>query len=293
MANLLDLALIQIRPEKGPIEKNAALLQAAFAQMAEQPPQLIVLPEAALSGYFLEGATFECARSAQEVADLLANAWQAVSAAAVEVVCGFFENDRGTLYNSALAVRVASDTVQILHVHRKIFLPTYGVFDEARFVTRGRQLRTYTGMGGTTAIAICEDLWHGLVPVIVALQGAQVLIVPSASPGRGMSSSQIGSVERWHALLRLVASEHGIYVLYSGLVGFEGGKAMSGASCIIDPFGNIVGTAPIFEPAILRAQLDLDDIGVARASLPLLGDLNEVLSDLMGDLHAIRDQAVL
>ena len=77
--------------------------------------------------------------------------------------------------------------------------------------------------------------------------------------------------------------EHGIYVLYAGLTGFEGGKGMTGSSFVIDPRGRVLVQAPASEPCIVTAELDLREIELARASLPLLGDLGSVLPDLLLD----------
>jgi predicted amidohydrolase len=277
------VAIVQFQPQKGPPEANLPQLEAIFAQLAEAPPALIVLPEAALTGYFLEGATFECARSKYDFAQALSLAWRKNSAADVEIVCGFYESEAGTLYNSAIAIAVHGATFDILHVHRKVFLPTYGVFDEARFVARGRAVQTYSGFGGQTGLAICEDVWHALMPSILALKGMQMLIIPSASPARGVGGAEIDSVGHWHDLLRLIAGEHGVFICYAGLVGFEGGKAMSGGSCLVDPFGCIVAQVPTLVPAILRAEIDLEEGAIARAALPLLGDLREIAPDLLAD----------
>ena len=84
-------------------------------------------------------------------------------------------------------------------------------------------------------------------------------------------------------MLRLAAVEHGIYVLYCGLTGFEGGKGMTGSSCVVDPRGRILVQAPPTQACIVRADLDLREIDLARASLPLLGDLEAVLPDLLLD----------
>lgn len=272
-----------MQPRKGPAAANMTELRAIFARLAARPPQLIVLPEAALTGYFLEGATFECALTQAEIAAVLTEAWRAHSDADIEIVCGFFEAVEGTLYNSAIALQIKGPAAQILHVHRKVFLPTYGVFDEARFLTRGHRFDVFASAAGATGLAICEDLWHGLVPTVFALKGARVLIVPSASPGRGIGGAQIESVGRWRALLQLVASEHGVFVLYCGLAGFEGGKVMSGGSCAVDPYGTLLGELPSLEAGILRVHLDLDDIGRARAEQPLVGDLHETVRDLWRD----------
>jgi predicted amidohydrolase len=134
------------------------------------------------------------------------------------------------------------------------------------------------------AILICEDAWHAIAPTIAAVKGARVLIVPSASPGRGIEGDgQLASVIRWRQMLVSAAIEHGVFVIYAGLTGFEGGKGMTGTSCVIDPHGTVLVQAPAAQACIVRADLDLREIDLARASLPLLGDLEAVLPDLFLD----------
>lgn len=282
----LSAALIQTKPEKGRYEQNLASLAQAFAQLADDPPDLAVLPEAALTGYFLEGAVYELSRSAANFASELARAWRKSCGTPVDLAAGFFENDDGTYYNSAIYVRVDSDGERIVHVHRKMFLPTYGVFDEERFLSRGHKLDVFETRFGDMALLICEDAWHAIVPTIAAVKGARILIVPSASPGRGIEGDgrgELASIAHWREVLRLAAIEHGIYILYAGLTGFEGGKGMTGSSCIIDPRGRILVQAPPIDACIVRADLDLHEVDIARASLPLLGDLEAVLPDLLLD----------
>ncbi|MGB8909246.1 MAG: nitrilase-related carbon-nitrogen hydrolase [Candidatus Cybelea sp.] len=282
----LRVALLQTKPAKGQYARNLADAQNAFAQLVADPPDLIVLPEAGLTGYFLEGAVYDLALSAKDFARDLARAWQAAGGKRVDLAAGFFENDGGTYYNSAIYLQVTPEGEQIVHVHRKIFLPTYGVFDEERFLSRGHRVGVFETRFGKTALLICEDAWHAIVPTIAAVKGARVLIVPSASPGRGIEGDgdgELESVRRWRDILRLAAMEHGVYVLYAGLTGFEGGKGMQGSSCIIDPRGRTLVQAPASESAIVRADLDLREVDLARARLPLLGDLEAVLPDLLRD----------
>ncbi len=280
----MRVALVQTKPLKGRYAENLANLQGAFAQ-ADEATDLVVLPEAALTGYFLEGAVYEVALAAQRFADDLARAWTAARGTRpVDLVCGFFENDDGTFYNSAAYVEVADGKARIRHVHRKMFLPTYGVFDEERFLSRGRRMQTFATRFGTMAMLICEDVWHALVPTIAAIKGARIMIVPSAAPGRGIESDgELGSLLRWREILGTTAAEHGVFILYAGLTGFEGGKGMTGTSCVISPRGETIVSAPATEPCILEAELDLREIDVARASLPLLGDLDAALPDLLLD----------
>jgi predicted amidohydrolase len=281
------VAIVQNKPRKGRYAENLHEVREIFAQLgsAETPPDLVVLPEAALTGYFLEGAVYELAVSAKQFADDLTAAWRdANGAKRVDLACGFFENAAGTYYNSAIYLEIDGKESRIRHLHRKMFLPTYGVFDEERFLSRGRRLQTFDTRFGTIAMLICEDVWHAIMPTIAAIKGARIFIIPSAAPGRGIEEDdELGSINRWREILHATAAEHGVYLLYSGLAGFEGGKGMTGSSRVVDPYGRTVVQAPALGAHIIRATIDMREIDLARATLPLLGDLSAVLPDLLLD----------
>jgi N-carbamoylputrescine amidase len=280
-------ALVQFKPRKGDVAANLDAMRSVFAQLiAKGPIDLVVFPEAALTGYFLEGAVYELAFEPAAVAARIDAQWRAAGGTKpVDVVVGFYENAFGTFHNSAIYVRCGGeDGVHIVHVHRKMFLPTYGVFDEERFLTRGRRLSVFESAFGTTAILICEDAWHALVPTVAALKGARLLIVPSASPARGLAGDgELESTTRWKAILSSAAAEHGVYVLYAGLTGFEGGKGMGGATCAFSPRGDLLQALGPLDPGILTLDLHRDEVDLARATIPLLGDLSAVLPDLWLD----------
>jgi N-carbamoylputrescine amidase len=282
----LRLAIVQTQPAKGRYTENLARAREAFSQLCDPVPDLVLFPEAAMTGYFLEGAVYELARSAREFAADLAQAWRdGGTGASVDIAAGFYENDDGAYYNSALYLHAERNGGErIVHVHRKMFLPTYGVFDEERFLSRGRKLSAFETPFGTAALLVCEDAWHALVPTIAALKGARMLLIPSASPGRGIEGpAELSSIAHWRQLLTSAAIEHGVFIAYAGLTGFEGGKGMTGSSCAIDPWGKVLVQAPATEPCIVRADLDLAEVDLARAGLPLLGDLQSVLPDLLLD----------
>jgi N-carbamoylputrescine amidase len=281
----IRVAIVQTKPVKGRYEQNLAAAREAFAQLAGDPPDLIVFPEAAFTGYFLEGAVYDLALTAPEFAAGVTRAWRdACGDTRVDLVAGFYENDGGTYYNSAVYLEISDGRERIVHVHRKLFLPTYGVFDEERFLSRGRRLGTFDTRFGKMALLICEDAWHAIVPTLAAVKGARILIVPSASPGRGIDGDgELTSVVQWRELLRMACIEHGIFAVYAGLAGFEGGKGMTGSSSAIDPRGNVLVQAPVEGACIVRATLDLREIELARAGLPLFGDLGSVLPDLLLD----------
>ena len=284
----MHAALVQFKPRKGNVAANLAAMRDVFAQLAraDEPPELIVFPEAALTGYFLEGAVYELALDADTMARRVDEQWRAAGGTQpCDVVVGFYENVAGTFHNSALYVRCGEPGgPRIVQVHRKMFLPTYGVFDEERFLTRGRKLSVFETPFATAAMLICEDAWHAIMPTVAALKGARLLIVPSASPGRGLcGDDELESNVRWKAILSSAAAEHGVYVLYAGLTGFEGGKGMSGGTCAYSPRGELLASAGPLDACIVRVRLERDEVDLARATIPLLGDLSAVLPDLWLD----------
>lgn len=284
---MLRLAIVQFRPRKGAYAQNLAQLQGCFAEAAAlpQPPDLLVLPETALSGYFLEGGVREQARTAEQVAEDVAAAHRASGAPPVDVALGFYELWRNCHYNSCLYLSLGAGAPVIRHVHRKIFLPTYGVFDEERFVEAGAEVRAFDTAWGRAAMLVCEDAWHSLMPTLAALDGAQLLLVVSATPARGLDSPEApANLERWERLAADAASEHGIYVAVAQLVGFEGGKAFAGGSVVAGPSGRILARGPLFEPGTIPVDLDFEEITRVRSNQPLLADLRTRLPSLLAEL---------
>ena len=289
----LRLAISQFRPAKGDYAGNVARIGAVILQTTklDPKPDLLVFPETATSGYFVEGGVKEVAVTAGTLVRDLASVYQG---AAIDVSIGFYEKFQSHIHNSCLYVTLGgSGKPEVRHVHRKVFLPTYGVFDEERFVDRGQEgVRAFdTSWGGRAAILICEDAWHSLAATVAALEGAQLLIVPSASPARGSGMDEDGSrlpasVIRWERIVRGIAEEHGVFVALANLVGFEGGKGFPGASAVIDPMGNVLVRGPLFEEGLLTADLDLDKLTDARADSPLLADLRSALPVLTKGLKA-------
>src|SRR3954466_12647205 len=292
---VLRLALAQIRPQKGAYEQNLCRMGALFREVGSwpEPPDLLVAPEAALTGYFLEGGVRDLALPAEQLFDDLSRQHEESGIAPLDIALGFYEVHGNRLYNSGLYASLGGSAAGIRHIHRKIFLPTYGVFDEERFVEAGRSVQAFDTPWGRAAILICEDAWHSFTPMLAALDGAQLILVPSASPARGVVSSDDTagrplSLARWSRLAQDIAGEHGVYVALSQLVGFEGGKAFPGGSILAGPRGDLLVQAPVFQEAIIPATIDFEEITRARADLPLLADLEMRLPHLLGSLHAAR-----
>jgi NAD+ synthetase len=294
---VLRLAIAQLRPQKGAYEENLCRLGALFRDVGSwpEPPELVVAPETALTGYFLEGGVRDLAISADQLFADLSRQHSDSGAPALDVALGFYEVHGNRLYNSALYATLGGPEAGIRHIHRKIFLPTYGVFDEERFVEAGRSVQAFDTRWGRAAMLVCEDAWHSFTPMLAALDGAQLIIIPSASPARGVittddTAGRPVSLARWSRLVQDIAGEHGVYVALAQLVGFEGGKAFPGGSILAGPRGDVLTQGPIFQEAIIPALIDFEEITRARADLPLLADLEMRLPHLLGSLHAARKE---
>ena len=297
MPRTVTLAVAQLHPRKGDYAANVTRVGALLAELAqaEPRPQVVHLPETVLSGYFVEGGVRDVAVTAGTLAADLDAAYRGASRGAVralDVVAGFYERSRGTLYNAAAYVRLGEGAPRVLHVHRKAFLPTYGLFDEERFVERGHDIRAFDTPWGRAAMLICEDAWHSLSGTIAALDDAEVIFVSSAAPARGIEPAPGGaglpaSVGRWERLVREIAEEHGVFVSLANLVGSEGGKVFAGCSAVMGPHGDLRVRGAAWEEQVVLTTLDLGDIGRARADTPLLADLRTALPHLQRALDAV------
>jgi NAD+ synthase (glutamine-hydrolysing) len=293
MPPLVHLALAQVKPTKGDYAANLTRLGEVFAQVdAMRPrPQVLHLPETALTGYFVEGGVRDLAVTAGTLARDLHTAWRGATngLSSLDVVVGFYEIFQNTLFNSAMYVTLGPEGPDVRHVHRKVFLPTYGLFDEERFVERGHEFHAFDASWGRAAILVCEDAWHSLSGTLAALDGAQVIFISSAAPARGAwpredSIPGPASVARWERLIRDIAEEHGVFVSFANLAGSEGGKIFSGASLISGPKGDVRIRAPLWDEALVMLPLDLADLTRARADMPLLADLRTAMPHLLESL---------
>jgi len=211
------------------------------------------------------------------------------------VCIGFYEVWNNAFYNSALYVTLGGGTAEpsIRHVHRKLFLPTYGMFDEERFVDRGFEVRAFDTSWGRAAMLICEDAWHSLTGTVAALDGATTIFILSASPARGVWPREDegpvpANLKRWERLARDIAEEQGVFVALVNLVGTEGGKTFSGGSIIAGPYGDVRAKAPLWDETIMTITLDPDDLTRARSDAPLLTDLQTMMPHLMRTVDRIQ-----
>jgi NAD+ synthetase len=296
MPPFVHLALAQLKPRKGDYAGNLERLRPLFVQLDRLTPRPMVLcfAESALTGYFLEGGVRDNAVTAGTLAADLDKTYRDAIASPkpLDITIGFYEIWNNKLYNSVMYVTLGDGDPRIRHVHRKVFLPTYGLFDEERFVERGREVRSFDTPWGRAGMLVCEDAWHSTTATIAALDGAQIIFVCAAPPARGAwpKSDDVpgpASVSRWDRLIRDIADEHGVYVALTTLVGTEGGKVFPGGSFVAGPKGEVRGRAPLWEDSILTTTVDLADVTRARAEMPLIADLETMIPHLRASLDDV------
>jgi predicted amidohydrolase len=262
---LLKIGLAQIDGRLGDVEANAERHLDWIARARDAGVDLLVFPELSLTGYRLLHLTPRVALPLGS--PLLARLAEAADP--MRVVAGFVEEgERGVLHNSAVLLAGG----EAVHVHRKLYLPTYGIFQEERFFGAGRRLETVSLPWGTAGLLICEDLWHPELARRLAVAGTKLLIVVSAAPGRVGAGALPESQESWETLTRATALLNTCWVVYCNRVGWEEGSFYPGLSHVVRPGGEIADRAPLLDEHLLITEIDLRDSDRLRWRLPLLDD---------------------
>jgi len=260
------VAVAQIAPILGDVHKNLATHERVAREAIAQEANLLVFPELSLTGYFLKDQVPSVALT--EEAPLL-DPLRALSRR-IAMVVGFVEEGPGHRFHNAAAYLEGGE---VRHIHRKVYLPTYGIFDEQRYLAAGGAVRAFETALGRMAILICEDMWHPAAAGVAAWDGAEVLICPSASPGRGPGDEQpFQNAGTWERVLRAYGDLFTCYILYANRVGYEDGACFWGGSEVIGPTGGTVEKAVYLEEALVVAALDPGALRRARIANPLLRD---------------------
>ena len=234
--------------------------------------KLLVFPELALTGYFLKDFVPDVAQ--KKNSKLLKNI--ASLSEGISIVLGFVEESaRHVFYNSAAYF----ENGKLVYVHRKIYLPTYGMFDESRYFGSGKTIRAFDTNFGRVAILICEDAWHPSLAFLASQDGADFLIIPSSSPYRGNSQpkSKLAIERSWDSILTTYSITYNQFVVFSNRVGYEDGVNFWGGSRVISPEGKILKKAPRSQSSIYSAEIDSRDIRRSRIATPTFRDEKTLL----------------
>jgi NAD+ synthase (glutamine-hydrolysing) len=277
----VNVALAQINTRLGDIPSNLEKHLELSRQAQSAGAELIVFPELSLSGYCLQDLVPSMAHRPSEEDPVFSPLLKASQK--IDMVVGFVDEDTRHRFFIASAYLSAG---RVVHVHHKTYLPTYGLFDEGRFFAWGDSVRAFDTRFGRVGILICEDFWHISPPYLLWLDGADILLLASASPGRGINKQPVLESARWvEDINRAYASLFTSFVLHTNRVGYEDGLNFWGGSTIYDPNGNLILKAPYHEETLLLGEIDLNQLHRTRARLPLLRDERPAL--VLREMHRI------
>jgi NAD+ synthase (glutamine-hydrolysing) len=282
----LTIALAQMNTclgnVKANLEKHLALIDKAKAGGAE----LVIFPELSLTGYYLQDIAATVAHRPTSDDPIFRPLLEASQD--LDIMVGFVdEDDRRRFYISAAYLSKG----EVLHVHHKVYLPTYALFDEGRYFAWGDSVRAFDTRFGRVGMLVCEDFWHMSPPYLLWLDGADLMLFQSASPGRGLSKAPfLASFQSVNLMTSAYAGLFTSFVAHTNRVGFEDGLNFFGGSAVYDPDGHQVAEAPFMDEALVLAELDINQLQRSRTRLPLLRD--ERTNLMLRELQRIVDSQI-
>lgn len=283
MATTFTVGVAQVDCRLGDVEANLAIYERELREAKARGIDLLVFPELSLTGYFLKDLVPAVAldRESQVLRRL-----RELSRETVAFVAGAVEEESDCrFYNAAMFF----DGGELVHVHRKVYLPTYGLFDELRDLARGDRIRAFESRFGRAAMLLCEDLWHPSAAYVAALDGALTLIVPSASPIAGLGREVLPeNAAYWQRANRVTAESYGVHLIYANRVGFEDGIGFWGGSEILGPAGEMLARAAYYETDMIAAEVSRAAVRRRRIVAPMLRD--EDIDLTINELLRIRDR---
>jgi len=274
----LRISLAQINTRLGDLQANLDQHISYIKEAKNQGADLLVFPELSLTGYALQdlAPTVACKPTTDD--PIFHHLLEA--SRELDLVVGFVDEDERHRFYIAGAYLSQGE---VLHVHHKIYLPTYGIFDESRFFAPGDKARAFNTRFGRMGLLICEDFWHISPPYLLWQDGADILLFTSASPGRGLTDQPKLDSSRWVELVnQAYASLFTTFVAHANRTGYEDGLNFWGGSTVFGPNSSLLAQGPYFKEALVFSELDLQVLHRTRARLPLLRDERPewVLSEL-------------
>jgi predicted amidohydrolase len=274
----IRVAIAQINPKLGDLQANLALYEERIRQGSKERAELLIFPELSLTGYYLRDTVPNVALTMKsaEIRKLKHLSHE------LPFVAGLVEESADHRFFNAAAY---FEDGEVRHVHRKVYLPTYGMFDEQRYFAAGDRIRAFESKFGRLALLICEDLWHPSTINLAALDGALAVLCPSASPLRGVVDGQVqdDNARYWEMINRTYAETYSLFMIYGNRCGFEDGVGFWGGSEIVDPFGQRLAKAKYYDEDFVVADVPLESVRRKRTMSPLLRDedIDLTINELM------------
>jgi predicted amidohydrolase len=264
----LNLGLAQIYPKLGDVCANLDKHLDYVQRAVDSGVDLLVFPELSLTGYQVQDLVPEVAIRARPDDPTYSALLEASKR--IDLMFGFVQADERQRFYIACAYLSNGET---LHIHHKVYLPTYAMFDEGRYFDEGEDVKAFDTRFGRVGMLICEDFWHMSPPYLLWMDGADILLFQSSSPSRGLDAENRLSGSRWVELVnQAYGSIFSNCVIHCNRVGYEDGKNFWGGSSIVDPDGEFVTHGCYFDETLITQEIDLNQIHRTRSRLPLLRD---------------------
>ncbi len=206
---------------------------------------LIIFPELSLNGYLLQDKLTEDAWRIEELGVLAALSKD------IDIVVGAAMRDAKVFRNAALYFSQG----ELLSLHKKVHLPNYGMFEEARYFEAGDVFEGFETGHGKISMLVCEDLWHAGVHHQLFEENPDYIIALVASPARGFRDTGLLIEDQWSALLKSAALHCNAKVIFVNRVGFEDGLGFWGGSCIVDNDARVIHKLPHYESVIKTFEI--------------------------------------
>ena len=266
----ITIGLAQIYPKLGDLAHNLGVHLDYAIQAQARGVDLLVFPELSMTGYQVQDLVPEVALRADGGDPVFARLLKTSADLELDIVVGFVHEDSRNRFYIADAYLSGGELV---HLHHKLYLPTYAMFDESRYFAQGNSARAFDTRFGRVGMLICEDFWHVSPPYLLWLDGADILILNSSSPSRGLNEDDRMLGTRWvEHVNQAYGSMFTAYILHCNRVGYEDGKNFWGGSSVVDPDGEFMTRGLYFDEALITQEIDMNQLHRTRARLPLLRD---------------------
>ncbi len=260
---MLKLGIAQINPVLNDLklnkEKHLSLLERAISEKVN----VLVFPELSLTGYYLLDGVAEASLTLNSP---FLNDFKKISK---EISFSLGMVEKGTDFNPYIS-QLFFEKGEIKGVHRKVYLPTHGIFEDLKYFARGKKVEVIDSRYGKIGMLICRDFMHLSLNLLLSLQGMNILLLSSAIPVRGLDKEKGFSVkESVEYLLRSLANYLNVFIAFSSRGGFEEGIAFMGSSLILNNYGFIVKEGAFMDEDFLTSSINLEDIYKKNIVFPL------------------------
>jgi len=259
----MRITLAQTESVLGEIDENLERAHEIIRAAGREHSDVVVFPELFLTGYNLGRVDKDVTLSTHDKRLLALG----TIAPETDVLIGLYEDGLGVHNYNAAAYY---DADKLVHAHRKLYLPTYDIFEERKFFSPGQTLRAFDTRQGRVATLICNDAWQPHLAFLAVQDGARVLFVPTSS-SQSRFPEQYDSKTYWRDITVFYARMFQSFVVFCNRVGDEAEHLRFwGGSHIVDPWGRVVCELPDQEEAIVTCEIDLAMVRKRRREVPLV-----------------------